>query len=202
MQSGQGETSSRQRFAAGTRIRRVANPSDLGCCTGAVEGHEGDLEIEVSFGNRHPEWVMEGEIELLDSGPRDPVDLLLAGQASRFRDLRRELVRTQLSGRLSEMFYSMDTTGTQFMPHQFKPVLAMLDSPSKGLLIADEVGLGKTIEASATLPDGQIKTLIKIPNWDFNWQDDYRYRQPVTLPAGTRIDMRFTYDGQKMMLAG
>ena len=147
MQSGQGETSSRQRFAAGTRIRRVANPSDLGCCTGAVEGHEGDLEIEVSFGNRRPEWVMEGEIELLDSGPRDPVDLLLAGQASRFRDLRRELVRTQLSGRLSEMFYSMDTTGTQFMPHQFKPVLAMLDSPSKGLLIADEVGLGKTIEA-------------------------------------------------------
>jgi len=54
--------------------------------------------------------------------------------------------------------------------------------------------LGKSIEASATLPDGQQTTLIKIPNWDFNWQDDYRYRQPLLLPAGTRIDMRFTYD--------
>jgi len=50
------------------------------------------------------------------------------------------------------------------------------------------------MEASATLPDGRQKTLINIPNWDFNWQDDYRYRQPVALPAGTRIDMRFTYD--------
>lgn len=54
--------------------------------------------------------------------------------------------------------------------------------------------LGKRIEAHATLPDGTTKTLIKIPKWDFNWQDDYRYREPLTLPAGTTIHMRFVYD--------
>lgn len=54
--------------------------------------------------------------------------------------------------------------------------------------------LGKTIEAHATLPDGSRRTLIEIPRWDFNWQDDYRYREPLRLPAGTRIDMRFVYD--------
>ncbi len=54
--------------------------------------------------------------------------------------------------------------------------------------------LGKSIEAYATLPDGTRQWLIKIPKWDFNWQDDYRYRQPLQLPAGTRIDMRFVYD--------
>lgn len=54
--------------------------------------------------------------------------------------------------------------------------------------------LGKRIEAVATLPDGREQWLIKIPRWDFNWQDDYRYRQPLHLPAGTRIDMRFVYD--------
>lgn len=54
--------------------------------------------------------------------------------------------------------------------------------------------LGKTLEAHATLPDGSIQSLIDIPKWDFNWQDDYRYREPLHLPAGTRIDMRFVYD--------
>ncbi len=54
--------------------------------------------------------------------------------------------------------------------------------------------LGKSIEAYATLPDGRKQWLINIPKWDFNWQDDYRYRQPLHLPAGTRIHMRFVYD--------
>ena len=54
--------------------------------------------------------------------------------------------------------------------------------------------LGKSIEVSATLPDGRKQWLINIPQWDFNWQDDYRYRQPLPLPAGTRIHMRFVYD--------
>jgi tetratricopeptide (TPR) repeat protein len=54
--------------------------------------------------------------------------------------------------------------------------------------------LGRSIEAHATLPDGSTQPLIDIPKWDFNWQDDYRYRDPLRLPAGTRIDMRFVYD--------
>lgn len=54
--------------------------------------------------------------------------------------------------------------------------------------------LGKSIDAYATLPDGSRKSLIRIPHWDFNWQDDYRYAQPLELPAGTTLHMRFVYD--------
>ena len=54
--------------------------------------------------------------------------------------------------------------------------------------------LGKLLEAYATLPGGRRQWLIRIPDWDQNWQAVYRYRKPVTLPAGTVISMRYHYD--------
>jgi hypothetical protein len=54
--------------------------------------------------------------------------------------------------------------------------------------------LGKEIKAVATLPDGSERTLLWIPDWDFNWQDQYFYKDPPVLPKGTRIDVRLTYD--------
>jgi Flp pilus assembly protein TadD len=54
--------------------------------------------------------------------------------------------------------------------------------------------LGKDIQAVATLPDGSKKTLIHIPQWNLNWQAVYRYAEPVLLPKGTRISLRYTYD--------
>jgi len=46
----------------------------------------------------------------------------------------------------------------------------------------------------AVLPDGTRRTLIRIPEWDFDWQQLYTYAEPVRLPAGTRMEMEFTYD--------
>jgi tetratricopeptide (TPR) repeat protein len=54
--------------------------------------------------------------------------------------------------------------------------------------------LGREMQALATLPDGSAKTLIHILHWDLNWQAVYRYANPVSLPKGTTISMRYTYD--------
>jgi Flp pilus assembly protein TadD len=54
--------------------------------------------------------------------------------------------------------------------------------------------LAKEMKASAALPDGSAKPLIWIKDWDFHWQDEYRYAAPVFLPRGTRLTMRFSYD--------
>jgi tetratricopeptide (TPR) repeat protein len=52
----------------------------------------------------------------------------------------------------------------------------------------------KEIESVATLPDGTIRGLIAIRDWDFDWQDQYRYAKPFALPKGTTLTMRYVYD--------
>ena len=54
--------------------------------------------------------------------------------------------------------------------------------------------LGRRVDAEARLPDGTTRSLISIAEWDFRWQDVYRYATPIALPAGTVVAMRFTYD--------
>ncbi|HUA01987.1 MAG TPA: tetratricopeptide repeat protein [Candidatus Aquilonibacter sp.] len=54
--------------------------------------------------------------------------------------------------------------------------------------------LGHVIEGYATLPNGQRRWLIRIPDWDPTWQAVYHYRHPVFLPKGTVISMRYHYD--------
>ena len=61
--------------------------------------------------------------------------------------------------------------------------------------------LGKDLQAVATLPDGSAKTLIHIPQWDLNWQAVYRYADPVPLPKGTTIAMRYIYDNSSENIA-
>ena len=54
--------------------------------------------------------------------------------------------------------------------------------------------IAKEVRAWATLPSGRKIWLLKIDDWDFNWQDQYRYAKPFVLPADTRLDMEMIYD--------
>jgi tetratricopeptide (TPR) repeat protein len=60
--------------------------------------------------------------------------------------------------------------------------------------------LGRDVKGFATLPDGTKRWLIWIPEWDFAWQECYRYAEPVFLPRGTILAMRFTYDNSSSNL--
>jgi hypothetical protein len=54
--------------------------------------------------------------------------------------------------------------------------------------------VGKDMQVIATLPDGSTRPMLSIPDWDFNWQEFYQYKDPVALPKGTRLDATLTYD--------
>jgi len=54
--------------------------------------------------------------------------------------------------------------------------------------------LGTSAKGWATLPDGRVENLLYIDAWDFNWQGDYHYSQPVLLPKGTVLETEIHYD--------
>ena len=54
--------------------------------------------------------------------------------------------------------------------------------------------LGKLLEGFATLPGGERKWLIRVSDWNPDWQAVYHYREPIFLPKGSVISMRYHYD--------
>src|SRR5438105_2634647 len=54
--------------------------------------------------------------------------------------------------------------------------------------------VGKQMKVTATMPDGSIIPLIHITDWDFRWQDQYRYVEPIKLPQGTVLNLEAIYD--------
>ncbi len=53
---------------------------------------------------------------------------------------------------------------------------------------------GKSLRMIAKLPDGDSLTLLNIPDWDMDWQEDYRFVEQVLLPAGTRLEVDVAWD--------
>lgn len=136
-------------FLPGTQIRDVHNPGRLGIITSSPSrDRPSGRQVQVLWTDQSVSYEYETALELAVSNAYlDPFELIKQGKYGRANDLRRNMTFVHLSGRLANMVYSLGVTNTDFYPHQYRPLLTLLDSPTNGILIADEVGLGKTIEA-------------------------------------------------------
>jgi hypothetical protein len=56
--------------------------------------------------------------------------------------------------------------------------------------------LGREIDVTARFPDGSARTLVKIDDWDFTWQEAYYFREPLALPRGTRVTVTSWFDNR------
>ena len=54
--------------------------------------------------------------------------------------------------------------------------------------------LGKEFYSYAVTPDNDTIPLVHIPNWDFRWQELYKFKQLIRIPKGSVINMDCTYD--------
>ena len=53
---------------------------------------------------------------------------------------------------------------------------------------------GKAAEYRAFYPDGSEELLLRVPNYDYNWQIIYLYNEPKLVPAGTRVEVSMWFD--------
>lgn len=56
--------------------------------------------------------------------------------------------------------------------------------------------LGREIQMEVTV-NGRTETVIRIDDWDFDWQDTYWLREPLTLPAGSTVMLTAVYDNSE-----
>lgn len=132
---------------SGLKVSLRDNPGRKGVTTGRTRRAGSFVLVEVDFGPNEKQFKRLDLLELVKE-PREPFDLLQSAQFGTPHDLLRVLTFEKVKGHLTNLFYSMESSNTTFYPHQFKPVMRFIGSPVGRLLIADEVGLGKTIEAT------------------------------------------------------
>jgi SNF2 family DNA or RNA helicase len=133
-------------FKFGEKVRLVSNPDRIG----VVLDDGGDPEpgkVLIQFLDGDEAFVRLTSLETVPREIESPTRQIQSGQYRKAKNLRDAITSHRLSGRLANLIYSLNTTNTHFLAYQFKPVVQFLESANRGILIADEVGLGKTIEA-------------------------------------------------------
>jgi len=88
-------------------------------------------------------------------------------------------------------FFQIPAGESHFLVRAFSPIPSTVDV----IAIAPHMHLlGREAIVTARLPNGTTRELIHINDWDFHWQGLYNFRQPISLPAGTVVEMDAYYD--------
>lgn len=162
-------------FAPGDRVTLVGRSGVTGVIVNKQPrtGADGGTIYLVDFGTSRVEWRRADQLR--------PLDAYGLASVSRRRFLS-DLAVLKLSHPFTDVLYSMGASRTRFLVYQYQPVIKFVQSMPHGMMIADEVGLGKTIEAGFILKEllarGSItRALIVCPaNLREKWRAEMQLR--------------------------
>ncbi|MBM4147299.1 MAG: helicase, partial [Nitrospira sp.] len=139
-------------FTIGQMVSLKSEPSIFGAVIQIIEG-EHETRYEVFHGQSKSTYY---ESQLV---PYQPADETIAPISLDLFNAR--LTALQINQPWISSIYSLHAARVNFIPFQFKPVLKLNNSDRPNLLIADEVGVGKTIEAGLILRELQSRRDIQ-----------------------------------------
>lgn len=178
----------------GLRVRVIGAPERQGTIATTPRETDGRWFVRVDYDDGARRSTPIDYLEPLPEH-RDALDDVNAGRFEGPESLRRNLLHEKFNGRLSEVIYSMDTSDTTFLAYQFKPILKLLESPTDSLLLADEVGLGKTIEAGLIWTELKARegarTLLVVcpPHLVTKWRNELKRRFGVDAQTVSASDL-------------
>lgn len=168
-------------FSPGDWIIDLNNPGQPGQFTGKWSKAGPHIMLQLAYPGggvtsrplAYLQPMVQGTVSTIEGRIRE-------GHFGKARDLMRLVTYEKLKGSLHEVIYSMEAAQIDFYPYQFKPVLKFINSPTDRLIIADEVGLGKTIESALIWMELQARSearrlLVVCPNiLAEKWREELR----------------------------
>lgn len=141
----------------------------------------------------------ELEVNLLpDCDISDPFERCMSGIFGSYSEYSKKNTTFKIRSSNNNTISSLKASNTLFRAYQFKPLLKFLNSPNRRLLVADEVGLGKTIEAGHIMLELKARrelnhVLIVCPkSLQRKWKDELAFK------FGLQFKI---YESQKDLLA-
>lgn len=141
------------KFAVGQLLRLRSNASTVFPVLEVLPGVGADTRYRV-FESGARQVYYESQLQALD-------ELAEGHKLLTAADLSAMLSAIQLSSPSASTLYSLNSGRVRFVPYQYRPVFKLIRADRPRLLIADEVGVGKTIEAGLIIKELQARSDIK-----------------------------------------
>lgn len=145
------EQSERTDFSVGETVALRSDPKRVGVVTSITPSNR-----ETRYG-----VFIDGRMENLYASQLLPADIAPAAIGATVNELNAQLTALQLAAPSLANLYSLQSGRIDFIPYQFRPVLKFIRADRPRLLVADEVGVGKTIEAGLLLRELQARRPLR-----------------------------------------